>query len=303
MKMGTSSRCLIRMISFSGAGFTKINGSGIQPWNCHNESKALSTSATNCQNYILPNFYLESVGKVQPRNDNPQEFYKTGQMFLHQVFNYRGVILFPWETQLYDRDIPPSPKGKPKEKVFKKGSFGDKLSKDKSEKERITYYVVMIDSRDKNLISNRHEYDYVRLFGGTPEENFLSNLNTKDAFDYVSYEDIVPYDPDHGNENVSSMIFKAPIAHDLFDTFLVRNDVNSTSSEDDETEKSKPVMDYIARPNLEIFRLKYLLPMLELSAVHRETTEEVRITAIPFYMFRRNPESYFVSSSLKKGNY
>ena len=66
-----------------------------------------------------------------------------------------------------------------------------------------------------------HEYDYVRLFGGTPEENFLSNLNTKDAFDYVSYEDIVPYDPDHGNESVSSMIFKAPIVHDLFDTFLV----------------------------------------------------------------------------------
>ena len=104
------------------------------------------------------------------------------------------------------------------------------------------------------------------------------------------------YPGDHGNENVSSMIFKAPIVHDLFDTFLVRNDVNSTPSEDDETEKSKPVMDYIARPNLEIFRVKYLLPMLELSAVHRETTEEVRITAIPFYMFRRNPESYFVSS-------
>ena len=49
---------------------------------------------------------------------------------------------------------------------------------------------------------------------------------------------------------------------------------------------------------MEIFRVKYLLPMLELSAVHRETTEEVRITAIPFYMFRRNPESYFVSKSL-----
>ena len=286
-------------MSISGAGFTKLNGS--QPWN-RNNTKALSTSATSCQKHFLTNFHLEPVGKVQPINTNPQEFYKTGQMFLHQVFNYRGVILFPWETQLYDRDIPPS-SGTPKEKVFKKGSIGDKLSKDKSEKERITYYVVMIDSRDKNLITNRHEYDYIRLFGGTPEENFLSNLNTKDAFDYVSYEDIVPYDPDHGNENVSSMIFKAPIVHDLFDTFLVSNDVNSTSSEDDETEKSKPVMDYIARPNLEIFRLKYLLPMLELSAVHRETTEEVRITAIPFYMFRRNPESYFVSSSLKKGNY
>ena len=89
---------------------------------------------------------------------------------------------------------------------------------------------------------------------------------------------------------------KAPIVHDLFDTFLVRNDANLTSDEE-ENEKSKPVaLEFIARPNLEIFRLKYLLPMLELSAVHRETTEGVRITAIPFYMFRRNNESYFVSS-------
>ena len=193
----------------------------VQPWNNNrNESKAsFSTSAASCQKYFLPNFHLEPVGKVQPINTNQQEFYKTGQMFLHQVFNYRGVILFPWETQLYDRDIPPSKNGggSKKEKVFKKGSVGYKLSKDKSEKERITYYVVMIDSRDKNLIANRHEYDYVRLFGGTPEENFLSNLNTKDAFDYVSFEDIVPYEADHViGESVSSSSTKGLNQVNLF---------------------------------------------------------------------------------------
>ena len=34
----------------------------------------------------------------------PQGRYDTGQLFLHRVFGYRGVILFPWQARLYDRD-------------------------------------------------------------------------------------------------------------------------------------------------------------------------------------------------------
>lgn len=32
--------------------------------------------------------------------------YDTGQMFLHRLFGYRGVILFPWLAKVYDRDMP-----------------------------------------------------------------------------------------------------------------------------------------------------------------------------------------------------
>lgn len=32
--------------------------------------------------------------------------YDTGQLFLHRVFGYRGVILFPWLARVYDRDVP-----------------------------------------------------------------------------------------------------------------------------------------------------------------------------------------------------
>lgn len=32
--------------------------------------------------------------------------YETGQLFLHRIFGYRGVILFPWLAQVYDRDLP-----------------------------------------------------------------------------------------------------------------------------------------------------------------------------------------------------
>jgi polymerase delta-interacting protein 2 len=27
-------------------------------------------------------------------------------MFLHKIFGYRGVILFPWTARVYDRDMP-----------------------------------------------------------------------------------------------------------------------------------------------------------------------------------------------------
>lgn len=32
------------------------------------------------------------------------EKYETGQFFLHRVFGYRGVILFPWRSKIYDRN-------------------------------------------------------------------------------------------------------------------------------------------------------------------------------------------------------
>ena len=32
------------------------------------------------------------------------DFFSTGQMFLHRVFGYRGVLLFPWTARVIDRD-------------------------------------------------------------------------------------------------------------------------------------------------------------------------------------------------------
>lgn len=33
-----------------------------------------------------------------------QEKYETGQLFLHRIFGYRGIILFPWRAKVYDRN-------------------------------------------------------------------------------------------------------------------------------------------------------------------------------------------------------
>ncbi|KAG2459171.1 PDIP2 protein, partial [Polypterus senegalus] len=77
------------------------------------------------------------------------------------------------------------------------------------------------------------------------------------GLDYVSHEDILPY-------NSTDQI---PIQHELFERFLMYD-------------HSK------ARDTLRAWQEKNH-PWLELSDVHRETTESIRVTVIPFYMGMR----------------
>ena len=44
---------------------------------------------------------LSEVGKLEAIKVGGN--YDTGQMFLHKVFGYRGVVLFPWLARVYDR--------------------------------------------------------------------------------------------------------------------------------------------------------------------------------------------------------
>ncbi len=44
---------------------------------------------------------MAEVGKLEPVKLHGN--YDTGQTFLHSLFGYRGVILFPWLARVYDR--------------------------------------------------------------------------------------------------------------------------------------------------------------------------------------------------------
>ena len=54
---------------------------------------------------------LAEVGKLGTPKLEGQ--YETGQLFLHRVFGYRGVCLFPWIASVYDRDVPDANKSSP----------------------------------------------------------------------------------------------------------------------------------------------------------------------------------------------
>lgn len=94
------------------------------------------------------------------------------------------------------------------------------------------------------------------------------------GLDYVAHEDILPY----------TSTEKQPIQHELFDKFLMLD-----------PEKDPP---YSPRETLRAWQEKNH-PWLELSDVHKETTENVRVTVIPFYMgcrLSQNTTVYWVLS-------
>lgn len=91
--------------------------------------------------------------------------------------------------------------------------------------------------------------------------NAKGNIYSVPGLDYVSHEDLLPYSP---NE-------RHPLRHELFEKFLTA--VPGTKR-------------YEGTETLYIWQMKNH-PWLELSEVHRETTDNIRVTVIPFYVSKR----------------
>ncbi|KAL4223435.1 polymerase delta-interacting protein 2 [Mactra antiquata] len=195
---------------------------------------------------------LYAMGKFH--DPNPlTDAYLPGQMFLHKVFPYRGVILQPWLARVYDRDQ--------KEKTGS-GSTGRSKSKTR------LYYQVLVDEADSLHI--RAENLSVTFL--SPEYVLRNSLFAQPysipGVDYVSHEDIMPY---------TITDDARPITHELFDKFL------TPVIEPDQSTK------YVGKDALKSFQ-DANHPWLCLSDVYKETTENIRVTVIPFYM--GNQESY-----------
>lgn len=194
---------------------------------------------------------LSEIGRLEAPKS--QGKYDTGQLFLHKVFGYRGVVLFPWSARVYDRDIP----NKRERNVDDAVSNVGKEVKGRTH----TFYQVLIDSRDCPYI--RAQTEAVTFLGNQDSSRSLYAIP---GLDYVAHEDILPY----------STTEKQPLHHELFDKFLVYY-----------PEKDPP---FAAQETLRAWQKKNH-PWLELSDVHKETTENVRITVIPFYMGCRDSQT------------
>ncbi|XP_043461913.1 polymerase delta-interacting protein 2 [Leptopilina heterotoma] len=194
---------------------------------------------------------LTEVGKLE--TPKLQGKYETGQLILHRVFGYRGVILFPWLARVYDRDIPSRKEGN------EGGNFN---SVGKEVKGRThTFYQVLIDQRDCPHI--RAQTEAVTFLGNQEGSRSLYAIP---GLDYVAHEDILPYTT---NE-------KPALQHELIDKFLVYD-----------PNKDPP---FLAQDTLRAWQKKNH-PWLELSDVHKETTENIRVTVIPFYMGCRESQT------------
>lgn len=224
---------------------------------------------------------LAEVGKLLPKAQNQ---YETGQLFLHRVFGYRGIILFPWyESQpvssfiyyvalfffvvnfrlarVYNRDVPNT------SKTAESTVDANNPPSREVQRKTHTFYQVLIDQRDCPYI--RAQTEAVTFLGNQDSSRSLYAIP---GLDYVAHEDILPY----------SSMERAPIQHELFDKFLMHNPDKETFEPQD---------------TLRAWQQKNH-PWLELSDVHKETTEGIRVTVIPFYMgCRETPASsvYWVS--------
>ncbi|XP_064612065.1 polymerase delta-interacting protein 2-like [Liolophura sinensis] len=200
---------------------------------------------------------LSEVGVLETPRIQGQ--YDTGQLFLHRVFGYRGIILFPWMARVYDRDIA----NKPDEDKTNLDDHATVVGKEVKGKTH-TYYQVLIDGRDCPYI--RAQTEAVTFLGNQDNSRALYAIP---GLDYVSHEDILPY----------ASTERHPIHHELFDKFLL-HDPGSTPQ-------------FIPRETLRAWQEKNH-PWLELSDVHRETTEGIRVTVIPFYMGSRESQQTHV---------
>ena len=199
-------------------------------------------------------FKLIEVGKEVKVSGN----YDTGQMILHRIFEYRGVVLFPWKTQIFDR----TPPTKNKTELGTTTSEMKKKSKKVNPKgQPVIYYAVLADAKDIEKIKNRDQSDYVK-FLGSPEENPQTLYGIR-GLDYVCHDDIFPYIT--GDE--------VPIKNELFDKFLVRDG------------RYTDRMVFEALPLLNRWKEREIMPKLKCSSVFTETSENnLKVTVIPFYL-------------------
>lgn len=206
------------------------------------------------------------MGKLQTVKTDGN--YSTGQLFLHKVFGYRGVVLFPWSAKVYDRDLIQN-KSEEDSTTAISGDHANVNSKEVLKRTH-TYYQVLIDQRDCPFI--RAQTEAVTFLGNNHESS--RSLYAIPGLDYVSHSDVIPY----------QTFESTALSHELFDKFLTRTD-------------SDPP--FTALDTLKAWQRKNHT-FLELSDVHIETTNNIRITVIPFYMgCRETPSSsvYWVRQS------
>ncbi|CAF3880014.1 unnamed protein product, partial [Rotaria magnacalcarata] len=182
------------------------------------------------------------------------------KLFLHRVFGYRGVIIFPWLARVFDRCDGRSSPLPPLTKSTKSSQSNIHEIRAKS----VTYYQVLTDTRDMPHI--RAQTEAVTFLGNQERDR---NLYAIPGLDYVAQEDIIPY----------TSTERTPIEHELFDKFLMHD--------------SETTPNFVPREYLKSWQERHH-QWLELSDVAKDVTHQIRVTVIPFYMGSRSAQGVSV---------
>ncbi|KAA0186899.1 polymerase delta-interacting protein 2 [Fasciolopsis buskii] len=177
-----------------------------------------------------------------------EDTYEPGQLFLHKHFGYRGVILQSWPAKLFDRNVLSLKATELKMHEYKKE---DGLG--------ITMYQVLTDQRDIDLCNSALKSGITFL---PDDKRVFNTIYIVSGMDYVFHEDIIPY----------SSSDAVPIQNEYSQEFFTSVPEREPS--------------FIPTDNLRRW-IEARKQSLEVTSVHRETTDGIRTTTVPFFMGRR----------------
>jgi polymerase delta-interacting protein 2 len=134
------------------------------------------------------------------------------------MFGYRGVILFPWTAHVFEKNEDnKSPEVQTTAQNNEKNG-SEELDRngplDRNKAKQLTYYQVLIDSRDIPYIKAQPES--VTFLSGPQSNRSIYSIT---GLDYVSQNDVLPY----------MSTEKHPILHELFEKFLMFNSESSNA--------------------------------------------------------------------------
>ena len=134
---------------------------------------------------------------------------------MHKLFGYRGVILFPWTANVFDKgeDLIADQKSSSYDKIAAE-ELEHNGPPERNKATKLTYYQVLIDNRDIPYI--RAQPESVTFLSGPQSNRSVYSIH---GLDYVSHNDVIPYTSSE----------KPPIIHDLFDKFLVHDPADVAS--------------------------------------------------------------------------
>jgi polymerase delta-interacting protein 2 len=171
------------------------------------------------------------------------------------------VNVTPLTFLVYDRDAANQKSDEEISSIATAAPGADPNVNKEVQKRTQTYYQVLIDQRDVPFIRAQSE---AVTFLGNNQENSRS-LYAIPGLDYVSHDDVLPY----------TALESTALSHELFDKFLAKSD-------------GEPP--FRALDTLKAWQKKNHA-FLELSDVHIETTNSIRITVIPFFMGKKETPS------------
>eukprot|EP00039_Didymoeca_costata_P003264 m.66447 g.66447 ORF g.66447 m.66447 type:complete len:362 (+) comp11807_c0_seq1:96-1181(+) len=192
--------------------------------------------------------------------------YLSGQLFLHSLKGYRGVVIFRCELDFYDMD------SKATASTDADAHEAPQQIFQLPEPTRKLFYCALVDERDL-LEKQKHKHNSMDV-NNTPLKVAL--------YEYVPHECVQPYNPGKG------YVFQNQECEDFFGLLPMKGDVPQEYKRPDGTKTlgipKRKVSEWMTSSQ----------GVLTHSSVSRATTDDVEVVVMPFFLKKKDDEEEYM---------